>query len=391
VPPCEDIVGRTCVRVLRTVEPDGMPGANKVTSLSLGGRTFTVQELEDIRATVDGFPHLTRKELACTLCENLRWFTAAGGYKVDACLKLLAKLSSLGFIQLPEKFFPGVRRKRTMRPASKPETEGPPPLPPVPVGGTLAEVGPISLQVVVDPTSSRSWKQAVDRYHYLGYKQPFGYHLRYFITSTRGPLGCVLLAGAAKSMGARDRWLGWTDRQRLRNLPWIVNNSRFLIFPWVQVKHLASHALGHLSRRVQQDWYARFGYRPVLLETFVDPNRYQGTCYRAAGWIELGRTTGEGLRRPGCTYSTTPKMIFVQPLVTNFRELLCSESLQGRVWNDEASIGSQGPRESARADATSAAELEGADEGSGAGRPATAPDPEYHEPAEDGGAGTGSP
>jgi hypothetical protein len=306
-----------------------MPEIDENTSLSQGGRTFTGQELEDIRATVDGFPGLARTELAYTLCENLRWFTAAGGYKIDACLKLLAKLSALGHIQLPEKFLPGVRRKRPMKPSGVPGAEeaSPPPQ----VSGTLADIGPVSMEIALGPTSSRAWRQAVDRYHHLAYKQPFGCSLQYFITSDRGRLGCVLLAGAAKSMRVRDRWIGWTDEQRLRNLPWIVNNSRFLLFPWVQVKHLASHVLGHVARRVQQDWYERFGYRPVLLETFVDPKRYQGTCYRAAGWIELGQTTGQGLCRPGCTYSTTPKLIFVQPLVADFRELLCSESLKGRV------------------------------------------------------------
>jgi hypothetical protein len=304
-----------------------MPENDELTSLSQDGRTFTRRELDDIRAIVDGFHGLARSELAFTLCENLRWFTAAGGYKRDACLKLLAKLSVLGFIQLPEKFLPGARSKRPAQPSSVPEEASPPPQ----VSGTLTDIGAVSLEIVVGPDSRRAWRQAIDRYHYLGDRQPFGCHLRYFITSGRGRLGCVLLAGPAKSIGARDRWIGWTDTQRLRNLPWILNNSRFLIFPWVQVKHLASHVLGQIVRRVQQDWHERFGYGPVLLETFVDPKHYQGTCYRAAGWIELGRTTGEGLRRPGCTYSTTPKMIFVRPLVANFRELLCSESLQGSV------------------------------------------------------------
>jgi len=121
----------------------------------------------------------------------------------------------------------------------------------------------------------------------------------------------------------------------MRNLPWIVNNSRFLIFPWVDVPHLASHVLGRIARRVRDDWYERFGYRPVMLETFVDPKLYEGTCYRAAGWIKLGETDGHGLVRPGCTYSTSPKVIFVQPLVADFRTLLCSESLQGRTLDEE--------------------------------------------------------
>lgn len=116
----------------------------------------------------------------------------------------------------------------------------------------------------------------------------------------------------------------------MRNLPWVINNTRFLIFDWVQVKHLASHALGRLARRVREDWYQKWGYRPVLMETFVDPARYQGTCYRAAGWTLLGMTAGTGRPRVGRQYSTTPKMIYARPLVRDFREQLCSEQLIGR-------------------------------------------------------------
>ena len=307
-----------------------MTGLDEKPTLDLCGRSFTPDELDDIRTMVEGFPGLGREELAQTLCENLRWFTAAGGHKVDACLKLLEKLAVRGFLQLPEKFRPGTRKKRASRPvATSQETTVP-----QQISGTLAEVGPVSLEIVLTPEARREWIVAVDRHHYLGYKRPFGCSAAYFIESPRGRLGCLSLAGAAKWMQVRDRWIGWTNKQRLRNLPWVVNNQRFLVFPWVQVKNLASHVLGQLVRRIGRDWSARFGYSPVLLETFVDPVRYQGACYRAAGWLELGRTTGQGLRRPGCTYSTTPKIIFMQPLVTDFRELLCSETLQGRVWDE---------------------------------------------------------
>lgn len=290
------------------------------------GREFTPAELEDVRALAEGFPGLTREELARTLSENLRWFTASGGYKVDACLKLLERLAALGFLQLSEKFRPGVRQRRVSKPVERCEET------PCPerIAQSLREVGPVTLELALDQKSRREWRQSVERHHYLGYKQPFGCHLEYFVSSSRGRLGCVLLAGAAKSMGVRDRWIGWTDQQRLRNLPWVVNNQRFLVFPWVQVKHLASHVLGQLARRLCQDWFERYGYRPALMETFVDPAHYEGTCYRAAGWLELGRTTGEGLRRPGCTYSTTPKKVFVLPLTLEFRTLLCSETLRGR-------------------------------------------------------------
>jgi len=306
-----------------------VPGrGNRSDNISQRGRDFTVEEVVAIREVVGLFPRLSRNELAQTLCEHLGWFTASGSYKLDACLKLLEQLSDRGELELPEKFRHGRRGPPKALPGAAPEA--PAALSVEPVCGSLKDLGAVSLDVVSKAPDKRAWNEAVEHHHYLGYKRAFGCRLKYFITSRHGRLGCLLLAGAAKSMGARDRWIGWTARQRLRNLPWVVNNTRFLLFPWVQVKHLASHVLGQLSRRLQQDWQEHFGYRPVLLETFVDPQHYSGTCYRAAGWMEIGRTTGEGLRRPGCTYTTTPKRIFMQPLTPDFRALLCSETLQGR-------------------------------------------------------------
>ncbi|MCP3908046.1 MAG: DUF4338 domain-containing protein, partial [Oceanicoccus sp.] len=146
----------------------------------------------------------------------------------------------------------------------------------------------------------------------MGYKKPFGYVQRYFIEAGLHRLGCVFLSGPAKALTARDHWIGWSDRQRLKNLP------------WVRVANLASHVLGQLARRVADDCEECWGYRPVLLETFVDPVHFHGGCYRAAGWELLGRTTGAGMVRPGKQYKTTPKLIFAKPLQRNFRRLLCS-------------------------------------------------------------------
>jgi hypothetical protein len=164
----------------------------------------------------------------------------------------------------------------------------------------------------------------VHRYHYLGYKQPFGCFARYFVESDQGRLGCVLFSGASKALGERDRWIGWSESSRLRNLGRVVNNTRFVIFPWAKVKNLASYVLGQAARRIGKDWQERWSYRPVLLETFVDPQYFDGTCYRAANWQYLGMTTGEGLVRKGKRYTTSPKKIFVKPLVDDFRTVLCS-------------------------------------------------------------------
>jgi hypothetical protein len=235
----------------------------------------------------------------------------------------LEKLKEAGTIQLPEK------QEHQKRGPQKIITLTSRTAPRVEILADLSAIGEVGLKVASSINSKKLWNEYVDRYHMLGYKKPFGCRVRYFIVSKHGELGCILLSGAAKSLGVRDNWIGWPDKTRAQNLPWIVNNSRMLIFPWVQARNLASHSLAQLARRVGDDWQERFGYRPLLMETFVDPLHYQGTCYRAAGWTLLGNTTGEGLRRPGREYKTTPKMLFVKPLTKDFREQLCSK-LKGR-------------------------------------------------------------
>ena len=290
------------------------------------GREVSAEELEHIRTTVEFFPDLDRRELAHTLCEHMEWYTASGSTKVDACLKLLERLDAEKVVKLPAKREQGRHGQPCRVPERTSRTD-----PGAELTGVLADVSPVWLEIAGQGEAAGLWNEYVDRYHYLGHKRPFGFRLRYFVRSEVGVLGCVLLAGAAKSIGVRDRWIGWTDEQRLKNLPWVVNNMRFLILPWVRVRHLASHVLALVARHMGDDYYQRWGFRPVLMETFVDPERFQGTCYRAAGWIELGRTTGEGLRRRGKDYTTTPKIIFVRPLGKDFREQLCSNELRGRV------------------------------------------------------------
>jgi len=297
----------------------------KSSGIIQGDRKITEEEVELIQETVRLFPNLARFEVAGTVCEHLGWRAATGGNKVTACLKLLERLEEQGLIRLPAKH----RREKSRKPRRPAKTERT--APGAEVSGTLAEVGRVWLEVPGRRgEEERLWNEYVDRYHYLGYHKPFGCPLRYLVQSEGGVLGCVLLAGAAKAITVRDEWIGWTAEQRLRNLPWVVNNSRFLILPWVQVRHLASHVLGMVARQVVEDWYQRWGYRPVLMETFVDPERFRGTCYQAAGWEKLGRTTGEGLVRAGQTYTTTPKLVFVRPLDREFRAKLCSEGLVGR-------------------------------------------------------------
>jgi hypothetical protein len=182
----------------------------------------------------------------------------------------------------------------------------------------------------------RLWNQYVDRYHPLGYKRPFGAHQRYFIVGKRQQrLGCLLFASSSWALAERDLWIGWTERDRAQRLNWVVTNTRFLIFPWVQVKNLASKVLSLAPSRVREDWQHRYGYRPVLLETFVDAERYRGTCYQAANWIRLGVTKGRGRMDRRKQYPSTPKVIFVYPLQEDFRSFLCGEAIHTRGSNEQ--------------------------------------------------------
>ena len=294
-------------------------------SMVQAGREISVQELKHISEITKMFPSLKRTELAATICEHLAWETASGTPKVTACLNLLEKLEEEGRIRLPVKVAHKVRKSGHSMPRLTARTDPDPHL-----RVRLRDLETVVLDVVSEPEGKRLWKEYMERYHLLKYKEAFGHRLSYFIRSGTRLLGCVYMAGCAKSMGVRDQWIGWTLAERNRNRPWIINNTRYLIFPWVEVPHLASHVLGKLAKRVASDWEHEYGFSPVLMETFVDPQYYAGTCYRAAGWELLGQTTGEGLRRPGRVYRTTPKLLFVKPLHPDFRTLLCSDSLQGR-------------------------------------------------------------
>ncbi|RLB92140.1 MAG: hypothetical protein DRH26_06930 [Deltaproteobacteria bacterium] len=288
------------------------------------GRPVTHQEIKEVQETVSLFSNLSLHELTETICEHMDWRRASGSNKFDACLKMLEKLEVEGLVHLPEKKTQAKSKKAKIVLTSRTEPE------PV-INNIVGDFNDINVDLVIDKENITLWNEYMARYHYLGFSKPFGYVMRYFIKNDHKILGCLLFSGAAKSMRTRDEWIGWTQNQRLRNLAWIINNTRFLIFPWVNIKNLASHTLGKVSRRLRDDWQEKWGFQPVLMETFVDPKLYHGTCYRASNWDYIGMTTGQGLPRKGKTYKTSPKKIFMKPLVKDFHKILCSENLTGKV------------------------------------------------------------
>lgn len=281
------------------------------------GREFSAQEVAEVCATVAWLPGLARRELAATLCEHLGWVTLTGTAKIDACLEFLKRLQAAGLLVLPTPKPSPRRRSMPPRAVVEPLVEE------SPVDCTLSALAPVRLEVIRDTALATHWDDLMARWHPLGFQGAFGYRLRYFITAGELRLGCVLLSGAARAVAVRDAWIGWTAQARRQNLPRVLNNSRFLIFPHVRVPHLASQVLGQLARRARADWLEHWGFEPLLLESFVDPRHHAGTCYRAAGWQWLGETSGRGLARPGRSYHSTPRQVWVKPLGSDGRDRLC--------------------------------------------------------------------
>jgi len=295
---------------------------NNKQRILLCGREFTQKELDDVIETVKMFSSLSRSELAFTICDHLKWYTPAGNYKFQSAFSLLENLEKQGKVELPDK----QKRKKTTRQVKEltSRTDAK-----VEITGTVSDFTPIKLEIIKNKSRRTLWNEYIERYHVLGYKFPFGARQRYFIIGNINGkeeiLGCLLFSAAAWALEERDKWIGWEERHRSLYLNGIVNNTRFLIFPWVKIKNLASKALSLAAKRVQSDWKERYNYKPVLLETFVDKEKYDGVCYKAANWIYLGDTKGRGRQDRNHKNLSSPKLIYMYPLVKDFRSYLKGE------------------------------------------------------------------
>jgi len=286
----------------------------------IGDRLFSAEELALIKGTVQQFRQLSRRELAATLCENLSWKAPNGKLKLDACRLLLEGMAASGLIELPP--------KQGQPPKTATYTPKVAPLPCLALEGQLEQYRPVT----VDPVAIEElplWNATMAAYHPLGYRKPIGAHQRYWIHSrAKGRaqvLGAMLFAAAARTVAVREAWIGWTSHERDRFRYRIINNSRYLIMPGVQIPYLASHVLALVARRLRTDWLKRYGYAPVLLETFVTPP-HRGTCYLAANWQYIGETAGLGREPRKKKSNLAIKMMFVYPLIRNWRAELCAPS-----------------------------------------------------------------
>jgi hypothetical protein len=290
---------------------------NDPMAITFAGRRFASDELALMRQATTDYAGLGITEISRTICEWLDWKRPNGRVKNHECRLLLERLQHQGLLTLPDLHHSGRRGPRTVTTDTRSDSQ-------TPIQCRLADLEPLRLALIED-SQSALWRQFIQRYHYLGCRVPVGAHLRYFVHSAKGQiLACLLWTSPAWKMAARDHWIGWNPVQRACNLQYIVNNSRFLILPWVQVKALASTILARSARQVPHDWCQHYGYTPLLLETLVDVTRFNGTCYRAANWIALGETTGRGRMDRHHKALGTLKRIFVYPLHRRVQQKLCA-------------------------------------------------------------------
>jgi hypothetical protein len=281
------------------------------------GRQFSSAELQLICAVIKRCAGLSRMELAHTVCELLQWQRSGGGLKARECREFLELLDSQGMVRLPSKRPTKPVGSRTRVPVS---AEGEPA---APLQGKVGAFEPIVLEPVQSEQQRLLFRELVGRYHYLGHAVAFGAHVRYLFYSGEQVLGCMQFSSPAWRMAVRERWIGWDEQARRGNLQRVVNQSRFLILPWVRIANLASVVLSRALHRLRRDWEARYGVEPLLVETLVDESRYSGHCYRAANWIWLGQTAGRGrMDREHQREGAAPKAVWVYPLVANAAQRL---------------------------------------------------------------------
>jgi hypothetical protein len=284
---------------------------------SYRGRAITAADILFVRELIANHPETGRCALSRRLCEAWNWKQANGALCDQVCRGLLLQLDRAGEIRLPARRF---------CPARNPLAQRQPPEPVVPdsrpVRGPLHPLLPLDIQPVRRSLDEPLFNSLLEQYHYLGYEQPVGEHLKYLVKARGQAIACLAWASAPRHLGARDRWIGWDQQARRRNIRLIAYNTRYLILPWVRVPHLASHILGRMARLVPVDFQRVYAHPIYLLETFVDPERFRGACYRAANWMVIGETTGRGKDAPGWKPNRSIKQILALPLHRRFRQLL---------------------------------------------------------------------
>jgi hypothetical protein len=284
------------------------------------GRDITADDIASIRRLIAENPSSSRRRLSEKLCEAWQWKQANGALRAMVCRGLLLMLDRAGEIELPPIRF------KTLNPFLRREAPAPMLIDMSPIAGPLTELRPVELQQVRRTADEPLFNSLMEHHHYLAYEQPVGEHLKYLVWArhqgTLRPIACLAWSSAPRHLGSRDRYIGWDAEARRRNIRLIAYNTRFLILPWVRVPHLASHILGRMAAVLPEDWQRIYHHPVYFAETFIDPGRFRGTCYRAANWRLLGVTTGRGKNDQTKKPNRPIKEILGLPLTPRFRELL---------------------------------------------------------------------
>ncbi len=277
------------------------------------GRSVTELDIAIIKGIIAGHPEGSRRFISQEVCRAWEWRQANGVLKDMVCRSLLLLLQSEGLIKLPP---PKCKLPNPLANRKKPvkiEVDT------TPIQCPINELFPIHLKQVRRTRLEKLFNSLISEHHYLGYSQPVGEHLKYIAFSNDRPIACLAWSSAPWYIGARDRFIGWSSETRQKNLCLIINNTRFLVLPWVEVSHLASHLLALNRRRVSEDWGLVYNHPVYLLETFVDTERFRGICYKADNWIYVGKTTGRGKLSKSRKPTLSKKAVYVYPLTKDFR------------------------------------------------------------------------
>jgi len=280
------------------------------------GRAVTQTEVTFIRELIAANPAESRRRLSQQLCAAWGWTQPNGAPRDMVCRGLMLALERAGHIELP------AVKRRPPNPLARRASPQPVEVDRTPLRASLHEVGPLTFRQVRRTPEEALFNGLVQAHHYLGYTQPVGEHLKLMVFSGTKPVALFAWSSAPRHLGPRDRYLGWSPQARRQNIRFIAYNTRYLILPWVQVPHLASHLLGRMVRMLPSEWERAYGHPVWYAETFVDPERFKGTCYRAANWTFLGRTTGRGKDDQTKRANRSLKEVLGHPLVRDFRERL---------------------------------------------------------------------
>lgn len=279
-------------------------------------REFSVTDIQTIRDLIAQDQKLQRSALSRKLCQLWQWTKPNGELKDMTCRVALLRIQADGLITLPPSRLSVVRKQAHFPSTSASDAQ-------TPIRQPVHEIGRITLAVVSGTPASRLWNEYVARYHYLGYTPMSGSQIRYNVFSGEKLVACISFCACAWKLKDREKFIGWSQEQRQRNLQLVINNARFLVLPWIESKGLASKILSLAARQLPRDWKQRYGFEPVLLETFVEYERHKGTCYKAANWVNVGRTAGRGKKSTSHKSLIPAKDIWLYPLRKNFSILLC--------------------------------------------------------------------